>query len=148
MYRYRKGFVSDAPAVLALADQWANEMITIGYEYTERTQAAYEARVNDYLWVAEYRGRVIGYTCGVVKVSGGPGLIAAGERFLDIQEVYLHPDHRDRGVGHQLLQHQMQEAEAHGVTRAIVGSSNKDWRRTVAFYEALGFHMWAVTLYK
>ena len=71
-----------------------------------------------------------------------------GERYFRLDELYVHPDHRERGVGGLLVDRLLAEAQAEGVDRARVYSAAQDWQRIIAFYQRHGFKMWYVELYR
>lgn len=83
-----------------------------------------------------------------MHVSDGLAVIPAGERYLEVDEVYVHPDHRSSGIGRRMLEALLQDAEGQGVSRALVYSATKDWSRMVDFYGRLGFKMWSVQLFR
>ncbi|WP_445324070.1 GNAT family N-acetyltransferase [Paenibacillus sp. FSL M7-1455] len=93
------------------------------------------------------KGRIVGYTHGVIQTSQYP-IFPLNSRFLEIYEVYVHPDYRGDRIGSQLVDRMIAEAESNGITHAFVGSSNLDWQRTVGFYERHGFKMWYVQMYR
>lgn len=98
-------------------------------------------------WVAEAHGAVIGYTYGAVQISQYT-VFPLHAPFLEIYEVYVHPEYREQGVGHRLVDRIIAEAESNGVTHALVGSANFDWQRMIGFCEKHGFKMWYVQMYR
>jgi hypothetical protein len=48
----------------------------------------------------------------------------------------------------EMLKTLIEELEKDGITRFIVSSANKDWKRILDFYEKHDFNMWTITLYK
>lgn len=75
-------------------------------------------------------------------------VIPKGERDLKLEELYLHPDHRDLGIGRQLVERIFAEAASRGITHGWVYSSAKEWQRIASLYQRLGFKMWFVGLYR
>lgn len=145
MVTIRKCTRFDVPQVAALSQQWSDEAVTFAYPASQEDKIA--QRIGDYFWVAEENGLVIGYTHGAVQTSQYP-VFPLDAPFVEIYEVYVHPDFRGDGVGHQLVDHIIGEAESNGVSHALVGSSNVDWRSIVGFYERHGFKMWYVQMYR
>lgn len=145
MVTIRKCTLGDVPQIAQLSQLWAEEAVTFAYPASNTEKIA--QRLGDYFWIAEKHGRVIGYTHGVIQTSQYP-VFPMSALFLEIYEVYVHPDYRADGVGHQLVDSIIAEAELNGVVHALVGSSNLDWKRIVGFYERHDFKMWYVQMYR
>jgi len=90
--------------------------------------------------------RVIGYLYGEALCSEGLAVIPKGECYLSIDEVYVHPQHRGGGVGQELVNAVLEEANRHGVRRSVVSSATKQWEKMVGFYGKHGFHMWTIQM--
>ncbi|WP_212983855.1 GNAT family N-acetyltransferase [Paenibacillus cineris] len=145
MVMIRKCTMYDVPQIAELSRLWAEEAVTFAYPASNVEKISNQ--LGDYFWVAEQKNRIIGYTHGVIQTSQYP-IFPLNSQFLEIHEVYVHPDYRADGIGHQLVDRITDEAEAKGVTHALVGSSNLDWQRIVGFYERHGFKMWYVQMYR
>ncbi|MEK4009344.1 GNAT family N-acetyltransferase [Paenibacillus sp. FSL H3-0333] len=145
MVTIRKCTMEDVPQVAELSEMWAKEAVTFAYPASNTDKIA--QRIGDYFWIAEKHGRVIGYTHGAIQTSQY-SVFPINALFLEIYEVYVHPEYRADGAGHHLVDKIISEAELHGVAHALVGSSNLDWKRSVGFYERHGFKMWYVQMYR
>ncbi|UVI32746.1 GNAT family N-acetyltransferase [Paenibacillus spongiae] len=148
MYTYRIGEQKDLSHIVNLSKRWVAEDITAGYENVQWTEAKLMNRLNEYFYVVEADGRIIGYSFGEVRAGQASPVIPQAESYLEIFEVYIHPDYRSEGLGKKLVGRLMEQAEKNGVTRLLVGSSNRRWKETAMFYEELGFHMWYFQMYK
>ncbi|MEF3305900.1 GNAT family N-acetyltransferase [Paenibacillus sp. GYB003] len=148
MANVRPCTLNDIPQVVRLSNRWAEEGITKGYENVKWTEEKLAAKLSDYFFVAETEDGIVAYTFGAVKTSGGSSVIRPGERYLDIYEVYIAEGHRGGGLGSRLVRALLDQAEAEGIVRATVGSSNKNWRQVAGFYEQLGFDMWYIQMVK
>lgn len=147
MYTIRKCKKADLPFVIELSNKWAQEDITIGYEHVQHSVDSLTAKIGDFFFVIEFGEQIVGYTFGEIKTHPTP-VFESSEKYLEIYEIYMDDDHREQGQGRQLLEALMQEAKNHHIHHFLVGSSNKEWQRTVKFYEDLGFKMWYVQMYK
>lgn len=136
----------DVPAVAALSKLWVAEDNTVGQ--IPIPADLLRRWLGPYFLVAERGGSVVGFAYGTIDTSGGLAVIPAGERYFRLDELYVHPDHRERGVGGMLVDRLLAGARAAGVERARVYSAAKDWRRIVGFYQRHGFKMWYVELYR
>ncbi|MGE5672764.1 MAG: GNAT family N-acetyltransferase [Mycobacterium leprae] len=115
---------------------------------TAATEAELQAHLGPYFWVAEADGAVIGFAYGTVKTSEGMAVIPAGQRYIEVDELYVLPAHRDGGVGGRLLDALLEQASADGVERSFIYSASRDWRRVTDFYGRHGYQMWFVGMYK
>ena len=146
-YQVRAAAKSDAQAVLELSRLWAEEGCTTGYVpcKAEHLKPWLEGGC---FFVAEFCGDVTAYAAGVAKLGKGAIYKPEGEQYLNVDEIFVRADHRDRCIGSQLMQALLDKAEAAGVVRSMVGSNNVDWLPTVQFYERHGYRMFAIQMYK
>jgi len=135
---------ADLPAVAALYRDWEAEQITRGLGADPIEGLA--TRLGPYWFVAERAGQVVGFVGGEARESEGLAVIPAGQRYLEVEDLYVRADLRERGLGGRLLDRALREAVERGVERALVYSSNRAWARTVAFYRRHGFEMWFVRM--
>lgn len=126
---------------------WAEEGCTTGYIpcTAEHLQPWLDG---GFFFVAQYDGEVIAYAAGIEKLGKGAIYKPEGEQYLNVDEVFVHADHRDKGVGTQLMEYLLDKAVSNGVVRSMVGSNNVDWMPTVKFYERHGYRMFAIQMYK
>lgn len=148
-YQVRPARPDDVHAVVGLSKLWAEEGCTTGYvalkEDDKHLQSWFDG---GYFFVDEHEGVVIAYAAGVVKVGKDAIFKPEGERFLDIHEVFVHVDHREKGVGDRLVEALLSRSESAGISRSMVGSNNIDWLRTYRFYERRGYRMFSIQMYK
>lgn len=142
----REATRGDLPRILRLQEIWMQEDITYGY--VPDAHASIEAKLGPFLRVAEVDGQVVGFAAGSVRVSDGLAVIPAGERYLEVDDLYVHPSMRGREIGGKLLEDLMQVAREHGLRKALVYSAIKDIRRIMNFYEAHGFRSWFVQMFR
>lgn len=134
----RTATAEDVGAVRAVAEAaWAQdypdvltrETVSEGVEewYDESSVAAALSVPGATLLVAEEGGEVRGFAHAFRSGTTG-----------DVLRLYVHPDHRRRGVGGDLLAATLDELAAQGVerVRAMVLAGNE---RGQAFYESFGF---------
>ena len=148
-YQVRRARPDDTHAIVSLAKLWAAEGCTTGYvalkEDDEHLQSWFDG---GYFFVGEHEGVVIAYAAGVVKVGKNAIFKPEGERFLDIHEVFVRVDHREKRVGDRLVEALLSRSEAEGISRSMVGSNNIDWLRTYRFSERRGYRMFSIQMYK
>jgi ribosomal protein S18 acetylase RimI-like enzyme len=97
-----------------------------------------DARVGELLVAEDGDG---GEIVGVLAASWGRAIHVPG-RYATIQDLWVHRDHRSRGVGADLVAALAALAEEQGVARIEVGLPREDFAaiaQTEAFYRGAGF---------
>lgn len=135
----------DLDAVSRLQQCWEAENITHGLAAESRERLA--ARLGPYFLVAEADGAVEGYVFGSVQVSEGSAVIPEGERYLEVDEIYIRPESRGNGTGSMLLDRLLETARGDGISRFSVYSATKDVDGILAFYRRHGFKSWYVQMF-
>jgi phosphinothricin acetyltransferase len=100
--------------------------------------SAIQARGLPYL-VAEADGAVLGFA------YAGPFRLRAAYRYTAEDSIYIHPDHRGRGVGKVLLQAVIEACEALGLHQllAVIGDSAN--AGSIGVHRSCGFEMVGTT---
>lgn len=95
--------------------------------------AAWQEAKEFYPWViAEDDGTVLGFA------SASPYKAKAAYRWTAEVTIYIHPDHRGRGIGHTLYSRLLAILEAQGY-RTIVGGITLPNPASIRLHESLGF---------
>jgi ribosomal protein S18 acetylase RimI-like enzyme len=145
MYVVRPAQPDDIPAVIQLTELWKTDPSTTGH-YVVNFPEALQRELGSYFWVAEQDNQVIGFILGCVNGDSATNfhyqILQKGEDYLSLNQLYLHPEHRNRGVGSQLVDKLFAAAASHGIHRHIVMSVNQDWEKTMRFYQKHGFRPW------
>ncbi|MEZ4714033.1 MAG: GNAT family N-acetyltransferase [Caldilineaceae bacterium] len=136
----------DIPAIVHLQQQWVLEQNVYGY--AADTADELRARLNEHCLVAEDNARVIGFLLASVHVSPGMAVIAQGERYVEVDDLYVSVEMRQRGIGSQLLHEMERRARADGVERFLLYSAVKDLDAILHFYRNHGFQSWYVQMFK
>ena len=144
----------DVTAVLALWARLNDAGGASDERFVVRPDASADLRhiINDQ-WLGRFRPFPACYVCdheGVV-VGWVQGDICPPHPILDeppkvrIGNLWVEPPYRRRGVGRTLVETFVQEAQQAGFPWVEVGTLGRD-ARAVAFWRALGFGDWRVTL--
>lgn len=136
----------DIEAVCRLEAKWAEEEITYGYLTNSRENLI--GRLGRYFLVAEADEEIVGFVSGSVHVSEGLAVTPAGQRYLEVDDLYVTPELRSRGIGSRLLEDVMRTAESEGMDRVHVFTATKDMDRILSFYRGHGFRPWGVQLFR
>ena len=136
----RAATAADTAAVVAAVEALLEELGGRGPE-REALEAEVAALVDEggvgELLVAEGDDEIV----GVLAASWQRALHVPG-RYATIQDLWVHPDWRSRGIGAELVAELAARARAGGVARIEVGLPREDFaaiEQTEAFYRGAGF---------
>jgi ribosomal protein S18 acetylase RimI-like enzyme len=148
--RIRTCTLDDIDGVIALERQWEQEDIAYG-DFNPMSHAAYGTileRFPEYFLVAESAGHLVGYIHASVHHDKPVEVIPAEEPYVDIEDIYIQPDYRDRDIGGALLEGVFAVAQQEGIERFIVGTLSKETDRILKFYRSHGFTPWRMQFFK
>lgn len=141
----RQAIEGDVSPIAQLQRDWEREGATHGF--VPGTEEQIRALVGPFLLVAERTGRVAGFVSAVRREGEATAVMPAGP-YLEIEDLYVVPQLRGRGIGKALIDRVLAEAKAQGIQHASVYSAVKDLRRAIAFYEEAGFESWYVRMFR
>lgn len=130
--------------LIALSRDWESEDSCRGYR--ENTGADILGRR---VFTARECGRLVGYLFGELQTAGErSSVMEKGAPYFELEELYVVPERRSRGVGRGL--YDCAERELRGEAELILlSTATKDWRRILHFYiEELGMDFWSARLFK
>jgi len=135
--------VGDMPAVLALVEELLVELGDEGREFAgireDRLQADLAINLASGRFLALVAKDASGTAVGVLTLSVSFAVYAGGEYGI-IDEMYVCPRHRGRGVGRALMEEAARVARARGWFRLdVTGPTDDREHRVSHFYEGLGF---------
>ena len=134
---------NDLPAAQPLLDD-----LQAQYEHHEEQPLA--QRISEFFLVAEEEGCIVGFVIGERRATVnltdemGKDAFPNDREYLEIQDLYVMPSARGRGVGTQLMNTLLQKARDYGLARSMVYSANKDYARIAHFYEKFNYRMWHI----
>ncbi|MEE8337951.1 MAG: GNAT family N-acetyltransferase [Dehalococcoidia bacterium] len=135
----------DLDAVHRLYVEWESEDNTYGLVAPARDDL--DSWLDDYFLVASLDGVVVGFARGVARVSEGLAVIPRGERFLEVEDLYVRPKHRNGGIGGQCLDDVLTSARGDGISRTSVASNAHDQQAIVRFYVRHGLKPWGTQFF-
>lgn len=136
---------ADLPSVLAMSDLLIDEGCCNGMTRdTLDDLRTYE------IHVAEEDHKLVGYAYGeTVESSWNIGNCRKGQKYYDLEILYVRPEYRGSGVGKALYQAELARARALGAKQIRLTAVNRDWKRLLHLYvDELGFEFWTATLYR
>jgi ribosomal protein S18 acetylase RimI-like enzyme len=139
----------DIDCILELDRQWEQEGIAFEFVPIRREDfVATLERFPAYFLVAEVEGAVVGYVNGSVRSGQDVAVVGEHERCLEIENIYVRADVRNRHIGSRLLDRLLGAAEQDGVHRFLVTTVTKDMDRILDFYRGHGFRPWSLQLFR
>src|SRR5215218_9711361 len=104
--RIRACTAKDIDGVIALERQWEQEAIAYG-DFNPMNREAYIAileRFPDYFLLAEHDMQLVGYIHASVHHNEPVEIIPTHAPYVEIEDIYVQPDFRDRDIGGALLE--------------------------------------------
>jgi len=140
----------DIDSVIALERQWEQEEIAYG-DFNPMSREVYLAileRFPEYFLVAESDGQLVGYSHASTDREQRVEIIPASEPYVEIEDIYVQPDFRDRDIGGALLERIFEVARQEGIQRFIVGTLSKETDKILRFYRSHGFTPWRIQFFQ
>lgn len=130
--------------LIALSRLWEAENSCRGYR--ENGEDDIEGRR---VFTAREDGRLVGYLFGAAeRAKERSSVMDAGARYFELEELYVVPELRSRGIGRGLFSC-AEKALRGDAERILLSTATKDWRRILHFYiEELGMDFWSARLFK
>ncbi len=135
----------DIERVIALQQRWETEAITYGYVADTAEELA--GKLAHYYYVADVASELVGFIAGTRHVSEGLAVIPAGQRYVEIDDLYVLPEYRNARIGTQLLNTVLHEARHQGIERFLLYSATKDIDAVTRFYRKHHFQHWNVNMF-
>ena len=130
--------------LIAFSRDWEAENSCHGYRANERADIE-GMRV----FLAEENGRVIGYLFGrPFRSEKASSIMPDGTPYFEIEELYVVPERRSRGVGRALIAAAEQAVKGE-VEYIMLSTASKNWRAVLHFYiDEAGMEFWSARLFR
>ena len=145
-FKYRRARQIDCEDILELQGEWFSEEITHGYQ--PEMLGSMISKINEFSYIAECELGIIGFVSASVHEAKGMIIMNDGEKYIEIEDIFVSSEYRDQGVGGKLVDIALEEAHSKGIERALIYSATKDLDSVVDFYRKHGFKTWYVQMFK
>ena len=135
---------SDIKRLLELSLMWEKEDSCYGY------RANTEDVFQDCYILAAYDDELIAYIFGKEEIQEKQtSVIDKNMHYFEIEELYVHPSYRSRGIGKQLMESLEKELKKKGLEMMMLSTATKNWKAIMHFYiDEIGMNFWSAKLYK
>ncbi|WP_314851010.1 GNAT family N-acetyltransferase [uncultured Solobacterium sp.] len=135
---------SDIKRLLDLSLMWEKEDSCYGY------RANTEDDLKDRYILAAYDDELIAYVFGKEEVQEKQtSVIDKNMHYFEIEELYVHPSYRSRGIGKQLMESLEKELKKKGLKMMALSTATKNWKAIMHFYiDEIDMNFWSARLYK
>ena len=135
---------SDLKRILELSLMWEKEDSSYGY------QSNTEDDLKDRYILAAYDDELIAYIFGKEEIQEKQtSVIDKNMHYFEIEELYVHPSYRLRGIGKQLMESLEKELKKKGLKMMALSTATKNWKAIMHFYiDEVGMNFWSARLYK
>ena len=131
--------------LIALSKDWAKENSCYGYVANDASDFE-----NERIFAALHGARIVGYLCGHAKKAQNiQSIIKDGTLFFSVEELYVSPQYRSKGIGKALFLFAEKRLTEEGVRYLLLTTATKDHDAIRRFYvNKAGMTPWSMTLYK
>lgn len=135
---------SDLKRILELSLMWEKEDSCYGY------RANTDDDFQDCYILAAYDDELVAYVFGKEEIQEKQtSVIDKNMHYFEIEELYVHPSYRLRGIGKQLMESLEKELKKKGLKMMALSTATKNWKAIMHFYiDEVGMNFWSARLYK
>ena len=144
--RIRETPLTDAvlERLISLSEDWEAENSCYGYRANERADIE-----GNRIFLAEEDGETVGYLFGhSFKSENMRSIMPEGTDCFEVEELYVVPAFRSRGIGAALFRHASEAVKAEA-EYMILSTATRNWRAVFHFYlDELDMQFWSARLFK
>lgn len=131
--------------LIGMSARWEAEKCTYGYGKNGPSDIQGKR-----IFLAVEGERVLGYLFGVVnRMESFTCIMDADTPYFEIEELYVCPEYRNRGIGKALMSHAEQVMKGEGIPYLLLATATKNYKAILHFYiEEVGMEFWTAQLFK
>ena len=131
--------------LIACSEAWEQEKSCHGY----RKNTEEDIKGNR-IFLALEDEQMIGYLFGYMdKGERKNSIYEKDELFFDVEELYVKPGFRSRGIGKKLFQYMEEKLKEEKVELILLSTATKNYKAILHFYlDELGMEFWNARLFK
>lgn len=141
----RPAVLSDSKEMWTLERSVAHEGVIWGEVPT--TKKVIKSRIGPLAFVAVVNDRLVGHIYGVVQKSENFCVFRKGQRYVELNAIFIRRNWRGRGVGKLLVKKLITQARKQGFRRFLVYTASKELERAIRIYRGAGFRTWCANLF-
>ena len=132
-------------ALIEYSEAWEKENSCFGYRRNDKGDI--EGRR---IFIAETDGEIVGYLFGQnARAEKASSVMAAGMEYFEIEELYIAPAMRSKGVGGRLFRLAEETVKGEGTEYICLSTATKNFRAILHFYiDEMGMEFWSARLFK
>ena len=117
------------------------------YGYRRNGPADFEGKR---VFIMDHHSVVVAYLMGQMELAERMGSIMPdGTKYFEVDELYVVPEHRSKGVGRALFRFMEDVVSASGAEYVLLSTATKNYRAILHFYlDELGMEFWSARLFK
>ena len=131
--------------LIRLSADWEAEDSCRGYRSN-----THEDLAGRRVFLAEEDGAILGYLFGLRETAEKKSTVMdAGTPYFEIEELYVVPAHRSKGIGRRLFALAEETARQDGLPYLMLSTATKNARAILHFYlDEVGMDFWSARLFK
>lgn len=131
--------------LIDMSGDWEKEDVCYGYAQNNRTDIEGKR-----VWLAKDGREIIGYLFGSIKSAENISAVIPDETaYFELEELYVRPAFRSRGIGKTLFDAAENAVRKDGVKYILLSTATKNFRAILHFYiDEVGMDFWSASLFK
>lgn len=131
--------------LLSMSADWEAEQSTYGYYQNDRSHID-----GNRIFLAVEDAEVIAYLFGrEFKAEHSRSIMPDGTPYFEIEELYVRPACRNRGIGRALFAFAEDKIKSEGIEYILLSTATKNYKQIFHFYiDELGMDFWSARLFK